>query len=230
MRISDNPFYLLDVKTTEDVDTIDDKAEDKAFMDEDNARTYENARTVLTSPNRRLDAEIRWFYNDCSKILKSIKQHKPINVSGLSFREKFIYYLDKLYDIDRDYFDNTYDYDGAIASVVSIIKVIDNSYRWMLDEDEIDFLLSNIDDARESAGISLVNDSYFVKESLVKLLEDSREALTYFMNNNDFRDIAKIVNTIAEEKIRFNIGAKNKKYSDVIEQMIIIYSDGIIKK
>lgn len=229
MRIIDNPFYLLDVKATDDVDTIDNKAEDKAFMDEDNACKYENARIVLTSPNRRLDAEIRWFYNDCSKILKSIKQHKHINDSGLSFREKFIYYLDKLYDIDRDYFDNTYDYDGAIASVVSIIKVIDNSYRWMLDEDEIDFLLSNIDDARESAGISLVNDSCFVKESLLKLLDDSREALTCFMKKNDFRDIAKIVNIIAEEKIRSNIGAKNKKYSDVIEQMIIIYSDGIIK-
>lgn len=61
-------------------------------------------------------------------------------------------------------------------------------------------MLSNIDDARESAGISLVNDSCFVKESLLKLLDDSREALTCFMKKNDFRDIAKIVNIIAEEK------------------------------
>ena len=111
MRIIDNPFYLLDVKITDDVNTIDDKAEMKAFVDEDNARKYENARIMLTSPNRRLDAEIRWFYNDCSKILKTFKQHSPLNDTGLSFREKYIYYLEQLYNIDRDYFDNSYNYD-----------------------------------------------------------------------------------------------------------------------
>lgn len=229
MRIIDNPFYLLDVKITDDVNTIDDKAEMKAFVDEDNARKYENARIMLTSPNRRLDAEIRWFYNDCSKILKTFKQHSPLNDTGLSFREKYIYYLEQLYNIDRDYFDNSYDYDEAINYVVSVIKIIDNSYRWMLDEDEVDFLLSNIDDAREYAGISLVDDPNLIKESLLNLLNDSREALTFFMKENDFRDIAKIVNIIAKDKIESNIGAKNKNYSDVIEQMIIIYSDSIVK-
>ena len=64
MRIENNPFYILEVTPYDSIETINQKAEDKAFMDDANERKYDDARLTLISPVKRLVAEIRWFYSD----------------------------------------------------------------------------------------------------------------------------------------------------------------------
>lgn len=63
MRLIDNPFKLLDVTPSDNVNIINQNAEDKAFMDDENERLYEDARTTLLSPTKRIAAEVGWIYD-----------------------------------------------------------------------------------------------------------------------------------------------------------------------
>ncbi|MBQ7198454.1 MAG: hypothetical protein IJS29_04235, partial [Selenomonadaceae bacterium] len=62
MQLKENPFYILDVSIYDDKNTIQQAAEDKTFFDDDdNGEQYERAATMLTSPKKRIAAEMRWF-------------------------------------------------------------------------------------------------------------------------------------------------------------------------
>lgn len=56
MRLKDNPFNILGVGPDDDISTIAEAAEDKSFMDDENAAQYDAARLMLTSPQKRFEA------------------------------------------------------------------------------------------------------------------------------------------------------------------------------
>ena len=61
MNIFDNPFYTLGVSAKSNRQQISSKAEEKIFLNENEAKSINEARNILIIPDKRLAAEIRWF-------------------------------------------------------------------------------------------------------------------------------------------------------------------------
>ena len=66
MRLRKNPFYLLEVTPEDSIEKINEAAENKSFIDDKNEQLYEEARLVLSSPSKRIAAEIRYIFSDSS--------------------------------------------------------------------------------------------------------------------------------------------------------------------
>lgn len=85
MRLIDNPFYILDVSTTDNRQTIISKAEEKSFFED--SSVCSEAQNILLNIIKRISAELSWFPGtDNSKIQEicnAIKNNQSINLSGL---------------------------------------------------------------------------------------------------------------------------------------------------
>ena len=85
MRLIDNPFYILDVSTTDNRQTIISKAEEKGFFED--SSVCSEAQNILLNIIKRTSAELSWFPGtDNSKIREicnAIKNNQTINLSGL---------------------------------------------------------------------------------------------------------------------------------------------------
>lgn len=69
MRPQDNPFSILGVTPYDSIGNIIAAVEDKIFEDDENESVYEEARSVLVSPSKRLSAEVRWFRVDDNRVV-----------------------------------------------------------------------------------------------------------------------------------------------------------------
>ena len=73
MRLAENPFKILEATPSDNLNTINQQAEDKAFVDDNNERLYEDARATLLSPTKRIASEIGWIYDkDINLVLSEI--------------------------------------------------------------------------------------------------------------------------------------------------------------
>ncbi len=86
MRLIDNPFYILDVATTDDRKTIISKAEEKSFFE--NSSACSEAQNVLLNIVKRTFAELSWFPGaskaKVEEICNAIANQRPITYSGLT--------------------------------------------------------------------------------------------------------------------------------------------------
>lgn len=132
MRIKDNPFFILGVTPVSTLEDIEDACESKSFMDEENEETYEKARSVLTHPQRRLEAEVRWFYSHPAIMTNnpSLWTNNPSlwdfpNVGTLTNREIVFYGAEGIYGVNSQFF-KEYKNNNKLTSVVSkIIQAMD---------------------------------------------------------------------------------------------------------
>ncbi|MGO5131227.1 hypothetical protein [Mitsuokella jalaludinii] len=61
MNWQENPFYILQIPMTATKSVINDKTDDLCFDNPDHEEMYEEARSLLSNPQKRISAEIRWF-------------------------------------------------------------------------------------------------------------------------------------------------------------------------
>ncbi len=224
MRLKDNPFWILGVDIADDIDTIDEKTNDKLFFCENNTDIYDNARTILTHPNRRIAAEVRWFYNTHIVFSENIER-KLDECMMLSKRERLLINLDRLGKIDTEYFDDIdADYCERVTYVASIFENIDECYASILDWEEVVDLLDDINRARKKAKIPVIEENT-LRENISTLKDDIVQAIGYFISNNDYKDVANVVNSTISNKIEYGKG--NCSYSEVIEVLINLYSNEI---
>ena len=85
MRLIDNPFYILDVSTTDNRQTIISKAEEKSFFED--SSVCSEAQNILLNIIKRTSAELSWFPGTDNlkirEICNSIKNNQTIRLSGL---------------------------------------------------------------------------------------------------------------------------------------------------
>ena len=81
-----NPFYILEVMPNEKRGAIISKAEEKAFFADDNE--CEDAQAKLLNPEKRLSAELDWFFEvpveKIADIYNAIGASKEISIDGLT--------------------------------------------------------------------------------------------------------------------------------------------------
>ena len=224
MRVKDNPFYVLGVTPYDTLETINEKYDEKSFMDEDNEIIYDNARQILCSPNKRLAAEVRWFYEldleDCieSELEKiahykdySIDDFKKLNDDGrlgsgyLDSRVNILLNIEILPYIPNSFVD-------------LFIEELDSDYMGLTDTGSILQLEVDIDECRRRARIPLCNDFNLVEKEVKTLIEDVKDALNSLFSRNQ-EGIIRFTNTLMER-----IVDKNADYGQVIEYFISTYA------
>ena len=221
MRISENPFYILGVTPEMSVEQINEVADDKCFTDEDNESKYETARSILTNPRQRLEAEVCWFYDHPGIVtLGSFQVVKDIDDRQLqSSRETVLYSCEKIFSVIQTMPPN------AIIQVVSRIITLDTHYEFAFEESEISDLYDSISYSRQKAQIPMTDDERQVKTVLQRVLEEYvRAALHDVMEGFSFDTIVAIANKIAELRIQPSVGQGKKQYHEVISIFIDLYN------
>ncbi len=224
MRIKDNPFYVLGVTPYDTVETINEKCDEKSFVDEDNERIYDNARQILCSPNKRLTAEVRWFYkldldDSVDSELEKIRRYRNYDIDDFenlndednlqncysSCRVNLLFNIEKLPYIPDAFID-------------LFIEELDTDYMWAAENDEVRDLLDDINDCRRQAKIPLCKDFSLIEKEVKGLIEDIKDALNpLFMRNQ--KEVVKFTNDLMERIIDEDEG-----YGQVIEYFISTYA------
>ena len=124
MRLIDNPFKLLDVTPSDNVNIINQNAEDKAFMDDENERLYEDARTTLLSPTKRIAAEVGWIYDrNIDSVINDIN-NGIVNLNNCDCLEEVNFLIEVLYKCE-------------LNKLFSVFVSLDQCYRESSDSSHI---------------------------------------------------------------------------------------------
>ena len=217
MRVKENPFFILEVSPSDTLEVINSKYDEKAFLDEENEHLYDNARQILSSPAKRLSAEVRWFYNldePVSDIINTISdyEYRPqeafenLEEEYSNPRENLLLNLEKLEFVPKDY-------------VANFIIEIDSNYGDACDSDEIYELIDDINACRRKAKIALCKDFDAVKREVKDIINDIKDSLNLLLKRND-RDILEFTNEIAAKTIE-----NGEEYGLVIEHLINLYAN-----
>lgn len=208
MRFKDNPFGVLNVTPSDSVEIIDEAYEDKSFFDENNIALYEEARSMLTSPSKRVEAELCWFYNSNGTSLQSLLNlYAKESKDKLSNREVFLYLCENLYSAH------------SVEEYIEIIDEMDQAMYEYLDYESVSDL-EKINSSRGEAGISLiVYDSSFENRAREILLNQAEESMRAFFAKIEKSDLVLVANAVARKAI-----VDNYDYSVVFEKFIDLYS------
>lgn len=117
MNIFDNPFYILGAAPQDDRRKIAALADEKSFISD--AERIAEARSILTTPSKRIHAEIRWFpelsVEDTSEIMKyyaELKEGKNVEEPEITVTGQLATLNIKLYafplKIFADFFQTKY--------------------------------------------------------------------------------------------------------------------------
>ena len=220
MKVKENPFYVLSVTPYDTLDTINEKYDEKAFMDENNERVYDDARQILCSPNKRLTAEVRWFYDLVSPVdneLKKIERYQDyddndfldldnkLDLEYATPRENLLFNLEKLPYIPKTY-------------AALFITTIDRGYSETCESESIHDLLDSINASRRRAQLPLCKDFVLLTNEVKGLFEDIKNALNLLLQRDD-KEIEEIANLLME-----NLVSDRKPYGLVIEYFINAYA------
>ena len=177
MRLRKNPFYLLEVTPEDSIEKINEAAENKSFIDDKNEQLYEEARLVLSSPSKRIAAEIRYIFSDSSDdgmvSLFYDPSEERISIDDFlrnpydCFYEddnRYSCYEELIRGVEWLYLDNyCSDADEDEDSVeldeqdfANFIAVIAEQYSYLLDSDNVKELTNKINVSRSYAGFPLL--------------------------------------------------------------------------
>ena len=207
MKVKDNPFYILGVTPYDTLETINEKCDEKSFMDEDNERAYDDARQILCSPNKRLTAEVRWFYNLGNPIdsqLNDLDRYEDYD-DDVTSRENLLLNLEKLPYVTK-------------TNAASFITMIDRDYTEACDSESIRDLLDSVNAARRRAKLPLCKDFSLITNEVKGLLEDVQNVLNLLLQRDD-NEIIDIANLLME-----NLVSSGKGYGQVIESLVNAYA------
>lgn len=200
MRIKDNPFNVLEVTPEDSIDTINEAAENKSFMDEENEQKYTNARDLLVFPNRRLKAEV------C---------YTPVEPKDSSHRTGLLEKIDEFGKMAHLWANN---------DVAEQILLLDHLLNTALSEGEIENLFNKINNARQKAHISPVENADIVSnEARNTYVEDCRSVLKSWLDEKSNNDAGIVANSVAQVAFHSNADASG----EILTAFIDLYNNKI---
>lgn len=170
--LEQNPFYILEVSPNEKRASIISKAEEKAFFADGNE--CEEAQAKLLNPEKRLSAELDWFYEisieKMADIHNCISESKEIafdDLTGISRLNAV------LHNFSRSNYDDYFELGYAILEIDELYNSID-----------ISELLITINTNRQQSGLREVLEDELEREfnkkrdQIRQLISDKTEDLT----------------------------------------------------
>lgn len=222
MFLEKNSFKLLGVKITDDMKAINEAAEKKSFSDEDLEVVYDNARIELTSPNRRLVAEISYVdftgVCECDDVLQTVfamdDEERTLHFNA---RENCVLELEKII-----YYMNNVDADISINLNCSLLK-LDRLYRQVLASVNMRKDIEQLNRFRSLIQIPKISDESYqnsLRESLNTYLV---KVIGIIFAKLNFSDVVQLVNKIVSETVGKSLGKKHCKYGYVVEKIVESY-------
>lgn len=117
----------------------------------------------MTHPQRRLEAEVRWFYSHPDFMTDNPSLWDIPDVDTLTNREIVFYGAEKIYGVDSQTFDECKDNNKLTSIVSKTIQTMDLAYIHALNQADLQELIKEIENTREKAGISPIQDINTVK-------------------------------------------------------------------
>ncbi len=174
MTFEENPFRVLQVSIYATKATINERADELSFEDPDREEIFEQARTILLNPKKRISAEMRWFVG-CSqaKEMKYISDCLSGNETDADADFDYENYSSladlnfQLYKLEKNFLS-----DGDCV-------YIDGLYS-ELDAEEI---LEQINSARTKSKFPAVKDTAEIKSELKNIRYEIREKFQDFLKD-----------------------------------------------
>ncbi len=222
MFLEKNSFKLLGVKITDDMKAINEAAEKKSFSDEDNEAVYDNARIELTSPNRRLVAEISYVdftgVCECDDVLQTVlAMDDEERILHFNSRENCILELEKI----------VYCLDNVGADICTNLKCsllkLDRLYQQVFASGNVRKDIEQLNRFRSSIQVSKISSESYqnsLRESLNAYLV---KVINMLFSKLEFKDTVQLVNEIIAETIGKSLGKKRPKFGYVVEKIAESY-------
>lgn len=200
-----NPFFVLEVATTDKRATIINKAEEKAFFLEGNS--CDEAQAVLLNPSRRLSAEMDWFCGcdetTTSTIRQSIKNKIAISTDGLTGLAKL---NATLFNFVLSSYDDYFEVGYAILD-------IDEQYSSVTSSE----LMGTLNESHSQAGILAVSEDE-VERELGKKREQIRKFIAAKIQDFSEDDYIEFITMLAEKCIADEDYEDGVVIGDVVDQ------------
>lgn len=192
MKYIENPFYILGASAKDNRRKIVELAESGAFRD--NSERYTEARNLLTNPQKRISAEIRWFLDCDTEQMDEIREYIAAVRNGENAEEPHLEECSALTQLNVKLaaveWDNFTSVPQAKHFVLSISRLFEN-----LDTETIRTI---INDARSVAGFPLVERVSDVEAAVAELRNDIRHVTTEKLQAKSETEYAEIINLLAE--------------------------------
>lgn len=160
----ENPFYILQVPMTATKSVINDKTDDLSFDHPEQEDTYENARNLLSNPQKRIAAEICWFpgmsKTEDDKMRAALSAHQALKGP---FANDLIRMNSLIYNLTCE----------ADDKMVVILAEIDRLYQNMSLED-VQML---INETRQQAKITVIQNIDMLRTDWREIRNDVRSAV-----------------------------------------------------
>ena len=212
--IFENPFYILGAAPQDNRRRLSALAEGKALLLD--ADLVAEARGVLTTPSKRLNAEIRWFPGVSSEDATEIADYCIALKTGRNAVEPEL--LDagmladlniKLYSFPFKPFADFFQLKYAVLEISRLFADID-----------IDNLIDEINKDRTTAGFSMINTTGELEDALRDYRNDLRKTISTRLSELPKRDYVELITLLAEK-----YSSANDRYSGhaVLEDIVSDY-------
>ncbi len=192
--LANNPFYLLEVLTSDSRSKIIKNAEEKAFLSDNNI--YFDAQTILLNPNKRLNAELDWFLNvsdgEIQKIFYYIESCEKIKLKDLNGLTK----------LNVEVYNFLIDENIDCKEIAQTIFNIDESFKELNTPETCLCINEN----RKRSGIREVSDIEFL-DALNKKRESIRLIITEKLQKIDEDKYIELVTRIAEHCAKYHLNS-----------------------
>ena len=210
--LEQNPFYILEVSPNEERASIISKAEEKAFFADGNE--CEEAQAKLLNPEKRLSAELDWFYEisieKMADIHNCISESKEIafdDLTGISRLNAV------LHNFSRSNYDDYFELGYAILEIDELYNSID-----------ISELLITINTNRQQSGLREVLEDELERE-FNKKRDQIRQLISDKTINLNEEDYIDFITMIAEKCIADEDYNDGIVISDIVDQYEIKTQD-----
>lgn len=186
MNWQENPFYILQIPMTAAKSVINDKTDDLCFDDPDHEEKYEEARSLLSNPQKRISAEIRWFPgisdSEDRKLKADLSQGKPL--SGI-FANDLVHMNALIYNLSCEKEDQ----------MIIVLAEIDRLYQKISLED----IRMWINATRQKAHITPIQNTEILRTDWNEIRNDVRSAVQSVVKGMRRERYTRFANELAKQ-------------------------------
>jgi hypothetical protein len=225
MMLSENPFFILGVTPLDNRHQILALAEEKALLLD--SEKCSEARNTLTTPQRRLVAEMNWFLGCSSETVDEIIDYISALQSGSQFEEINVCELSALAELNLKRYafpflpmSDVFKYKYAILEISRLFEAVDSEQ-----------IRIEVNEARSVSGFTLISGtteidtelrnirseiSHIISQKLTGISADNAAELATMLAEKYTADerysgSAVIDDVLSEYALQFNLELQNKK-------------------
>lgn len=214
MNIFDNPFYILGAAPQDNRHKIAALADEKAFISD--AERVAEARSVLTTPSRRVNAEIRWFPTlnaeetvELTNYCAALKQGENAEEPEMTMTSSLATLNMKLYAFPLKAFTDFLQIKYAVLEISRLYANLDAN-----------ILCEEINQDRMASGFPMISDAVEIEDEMSLYRAEIRKDISSRLTEMPQQEYVELITLLSEK-----YSAPNDRYYGhaVLEDIITEY-------